>query len=234
VEDPLRGIAGKVALVTGGRAAWARRGAPAGRGGRQGRLGDILDDEGKQLADELGDAARLRGWTSPTRTPGSRPSRRREREFGRVDVLVNNAGILTSASSADMPLDEYDRVVEVNQVGVFLGMKHAVPALERAGGGAIVNVSSSRGWAAGRFLTAYTASKFAVRGMTKAAAWELGRKNIRVNSSIPARSARHGLAQGLNEERREVHGGKTALKRMGEPEEVAAVMAFLASTTRRT
>ena len=222
----------KVVLITGAArgmgAAAARR--IAAEGGKV-VLGDILDDLGKAVADELGEAARYvhLDVTSPSEWADAIAAA--ERDFGRVDALVNNAGILTFGALADMPLEDYRRLIEVNQVGVFLGMQAAAPALERAGGGAIVNLSSVEGLGGGAFLTAYTASKFAVRGMTKAAAIELGPKGIRVNSVHPgAIRTDMVLAQtGGDEAAEKWMAKKVALKRMGQPEEVAALIAFLAS-----
>jgi 3alpha(or 20beta)-hydroxysteroid dehydrogenase len=228
----MRGLTDKVALVTGAArgmgAAHARRLAEEGA---RLVLADILDDAGKALADDLGEHARYvhLDVTSPDQWREAVDVA--EREFGRLDILVNNAGILEFGALHEMPLSEYRRIVDVNQVGVFLGMQAAVPALERAGGGSIVNISSVEGLGGGPFLTAYTASKFAVRGMSKAAALELGSKNIRVNSVHPGAI--------LTDMVRDVGGGspdavkwtskQVALKRMGEPEEVAALVAFLCS-----
>ena len=222
----------KVVLITGaargmGEAA-ARR--LAGEGAKV-VVADILDDLGKAVADDLGEAARYVHLDVVSPVEWAEAIATTERELGRLDVLVNNAGILAFGGLADMPLDDYRRVIEVNRVGVFLGMQAAVPALQRAGGGAIVNVSSIEGMGGGAFLTAYTASKFAVRGMTKAAALELGPHGIRVNSVHPgAIRTDMVLAQTGGDEAAEKWMAKrVALKRMGQPAEVAAVVAFLAS-----
>ena len=228
----MRGLDRKVALVTGAArgmgAAHARR--LVAEGARV-VLADILDDAGKALADELGERVRYAHLDVTSPDEWREAVAFTEREFGRLDVLVNNAGILAFGALHEMPLDQYQRVIDVNQIGVFLGMQAAVPALERAGGGSIVNISSVEGLGGGPFLSAYTASKFAVRGMSKAAAMELGPKNIRVNSVHPGAI--------LTDMVRDVGGGspdaikwtakQVALKRMGEPEEVAALVAFLAS-----
>lgn len=227
----MRGLAGKVAIVTGGArgmgACAVRRLAEEGA---KVVLGDILEDEGKQLADELGDAVRFTRLDVADEDSWIEAVAFATREFGRLDILINNAGILTFAKLRELDRAEYDRVIAVNQTGVMLGMKHVIAPMTDAGGGAIVNVSSVEGLGGGALLTSYTASKFAVRGMTKAAAWELGRKNIRVNSIHPgAIRTPMVLSQGLNDDGEKFIGSKTALQRMGEPEEVAAVMVFLAS-----
>ena len=105
--------------------------------------------------------------------------------FGRLDVLVNNAGILTFAPIADMPLADFRRVLEVNAVGGWLGMKAVIEPMKAAGGGSIVNISSIEGFTGAAGLSAYSASKFAIRGMTKVAARELAQFGIRVNSVHP-------------------------------------------------
>ena len=108
-----------------------------------------------------------------------------QNRFCQLDVLVNNAGILRFNTIEDTSLAEYEAVIRVNQIGAFLGMKAALPALRSAGGGSIVNISSTAGLEALFGLASYCASKFAVRGMTKVAALEFGDSNIRVNSVHP-------------------------------------------------
>jgi len=150
-------------------------------------------------------------------------------EFGRLDVLVNNAGILLFNAITDTPLDELRKILDVNLVGVFLGMKHAIPAMRRAGAGAIVNVSSTEGMAATLFCGAYTASKFGVRGITKAAALEYAGDNIRANSVHPGGMDTPMTRAVMDEQGRKYVASKVPLKRMGTPEDVANVIAFLAS-----
>ena len=222
----------KVALITGGARGMGE--AAARRLHAEGAkvvLADILEAEGKSVAEELGEAARFVRLDVTNPDEWAEAIAFTEREFGRLDALVNNAGILSFGALTDVALAEYNRIVEVNQVGVFLGMQVAVPALERAGGGSIVNLSSVEGLGGGPFLIAYTASKFAVRGMTKAAAMELGPKGIRVNSVHPgAIRTDMVLAQtGGDPAAEKWMAKKVALKRMGEPREVAALVAFLAS-----
>lgn len=229
----MRGLAGKTAIVTG--AARGMGAAAARRLVEEGAsvvLADVLEDEGKQLADELGDAARFMRLDVSDEDAWVEVVSFTEREFGKVDVLLNNAGILSFSLIATLPVADFQKLIDVNQIGVFLGMKHAAPAMERAGGGSIVNVSSVEGLGGGAFLMGYTATKFAVRGMTKAAAWELGDKGIRVNSVHPGaiKTPMVMNQDGMDGDGAEKWiGKKTALKRMGEPEEVASLMCFLAS-----
>ena len=225
-------LSGKVALVSGAArgmgAAISRRLVDAGASVL---LGDVLTDEGTATADGLGDAAAFVELDVTSQEAWTEAVAACEERFGRLDVLVNNAGILAFGKVADMPEAEYRRLVDVNQVGVFLGMQAATPALLRAEGGAIVNISSVEGLGGGALLTAYSATKFAVRGMTKAAALELGRKGIRENSVHPGaiRTDMIEAQTGGAPEAEAWMAGKTALNRMGEPEDVANVVAFLAS-----
>ena len=227
-EDRLRG---KVALISG--AARGMGAAAAKRLVAEGAkvvVGDILEAEGKATAEVLGETARFVRLDVTNADEWAEAVALAEREFGALDVLINNAGILAFGEITAMSIEEYRRVIEVNQVGVYLGMQAAIPALERTRG-VIVNVSSVEGLGGGPYLTAYTASKFAVRGMTKAAAIELGPKGIRVNSIHPgAIRTDMVLSQtGGDPAAEKWMGNKVALKRMGEPDEVAALMAFLAS-----
>jgi 3alpha(or 20beta)-hydroxysteroid dehydrogenase len=176
---------GKVALISGG----AR-----GMGEAEARLfvsegarvvvGDVLVDEGKALADELGDAVRFVELDVTSEESWQAAVDVAIRELGRLDVLVNNAGIWKVMPIAMMPVEDYMDVVRVNQVGVFLGMKSVIPALS-SNGGSIVNISSVAGLVGAIGQVAYGASKWAVRGMTKTAAIELASIGIRVNSVHP-------------------------------------------------
>jgi 3alpha(or 20beta)-hydroxysteroid dehydrogenase len=150
---------------------------------------------------------------------------------GKIDVLINNAGIYTSRLMADLPVEEYRRVIEVNQVGVFLGMKTVAAPMTDAGAGSIVNLSSIAGMRGGPGVMAYAASKWAVRGMTKVAAHELGPHGIRVNSIHPGLIDTAMLQQVPT-----VEAGKldrwlrqVPLGRVAEAMEVARLALFLAS-----
>jgi 3alpha(or 20beta)-hydroxysteroid dehydrogenase len=222
---------GKVAIVTGG----AR-----GQGEAEARmfvaegakvvLGDVLDDLGEKVAIDLGDDARYvhldvsepGDWKSAVDTAVS--------TFGKLDILINNAGILKVGLIESQPLDEYMTVVKVNQVGCFLGMQAAIPALKANGGGSIVNTSSTSGLVGTVGLAAYTASKFAIRGMTKVAAMELGHDNIRVNSVHPGGvdTAMMHLPEFGDIDSDAVFGAQP-IPRVAQPEEIAKMMVFLAS-----
>jgi 3alpha(or 20beta)-hydroxysteroid dehydrogenase len=155
--------------------------------------------------------------------------------FGRLDVLVNNAGIAEPGSLSETSLESYRRVIDVNQIGVFLGMKAAAGPMTDSGGGSIVNVSSIDGLVGMDHLMSYVASKWAVRGMTKTAAMELGPLGIRVNSVHPGfmltpMGSREGVPVEQVHATLEAHTAELApLARAGRPEEVAQLVLFLAS-----
>lgn len=222
---------GKVALISGGARG---QGATAARlfvreGGRV-ALGDVLDDECKTAGEELGEAAIAVHLDVTNEDDWTNAVEATERAFGRLDILLNNAGILRFGKLETSTLEEYMNVINVNQVGVFLGMKAAVPALKRAGGGSIINISSVEGLRGLPRLTAYTASKFAVRGMTKAAAVELGRHGIRVNSVHPGFiDTPMTRAQGLEGVDVDALFKEVPLRRAGTPEDIANMVLFLAS-----
>jgi 3alpha(or 20beta)-hydroxysteroid dehydrogenase len=223
---------GKVALITGAArgigAATAR--VIAAEGGRVG-IADVLDDDAAIVAKELGDDAALAIHLDVTDEDGWRAAvEETEEKFGRLDALVNNAGILRFGAIEDTSLDDYLAVIRVNQVGTFLGIRAALPALRRAGGGSIVNVSSVDGMRGSVNQVAYNSSKFAVRGITKSAAVELGKDAIRVNSvqpgGIDTPMVRGEAPEGFDLDRL---FRRIPLARAGQPEEIARVIAFLVS-----
>ena len=220
---------GKVAIITGG----AR-----GQGEAEVRLfaaegakvvvSDVLADAGKAVAESLGanavflrhDVSREEDWEAAVNLATER--------FGGLDVLVNNAGILHSATIARHTLEDYERVVAVNQVGVFLGTRSVIKPMTERGGGSIVNISSGAGLRATKYSFAYAATKYAVTGMTACAALELARNKIRVNSIHPGVIDTPMVASDdptAND--RLVRA--TPMRRVGEPEEIARVALFLAS-----
>jgi 3alpha(or 20beta)-hydroxysteroid dehydrogenase len=218
---------GKVALISGG----AR-----GQGAAEARLfvaegarvviGDILDDEGEQVAAELGDAAAYVHLDVTDEASWQAAVAAAEEAFGPVSVLVNNAGILSFGPIDRIELEEFRRVQRVNVEGVLLGIKSVVPSMERGGGGSIVNISSTSGLYGLPMLGAYVASKWAVRGLTKTAALDLGSKGIRVNSVHPG-GIDTPMVEGTDDNA--PFYKKLPVSRMGRPEEVAQVVLFLAS-----
>jgi len=176
---------GKVAIITG---------AARGQGEAEARLfveegarvvmGDILDEEGEAVAADIGDAATYLHMDIRKEEAWERAVAKAA-EFGPLNVLVNNAAVTHFASLTDTTLEDFNRVVSINQTGTFLGMRSVAEPMKAAGGGSIVNVSSIDGLQAKNGLVAYAATKWAIRGMTKVAALELGRHGIRVNSLHP-------------------------------------------------
>jgi 3alpha(or 20beta)-hydroxysteroid dehydrogenase len=225
----MRRLDGRVVLITG---------AARGQGEAEARLfadegakvvlGDVLDPEGKAVAESLGAAAVYQHHDVADPASWHDFTAAALRSFGRIDALVNNAGIMIYKPLEQLTLDEYRRVIDVNQVGCFLGIQAVVPAMRQAGGGAIVNVSSSaglRGFANG---IAYVSSKFALRGLTRTAAIELGPLGIRVNSLHPG-GVDTALGWGYPGIDLEQLYRSTPLGRIGQPQEMAHVALFLIS-----
>jgi 3alpha(or 20beta)-hydroxysteroid dehydrogenase len=225
-------LEGKVAIVTG---AARGQGAAAARlfvaEGARVVIGDVLDDLGKELAESLGDAAIYRHLDVSSEDDWRAVVDEAVQTLGGVDVLVNNAGILRFAALPDMPLEDYMRVVNINQVGTFLGMKTVSKPMIAAGRGSIVNISSVEGLAGMPYLTAYTSTKFAIRGMTKVAALELGPMGIRVNSVHPGMIVTDMVkdAAGGHDVDLSPAAKRIPLRRMGQSEDIAEVVLFLAS-----
>jgi 3alpha(or 20beta)-hydroxysteroid dehydrogenase len=224
-------LQGKIALISGGArgqgAAEAR--AFVAEGARV-VIGDVLDDEGAQLAKELGDAARFVHLDVTDESSWAAAVRVAVEEFGALNVLVNNAGIMRLGPLDGQPTDEYRAVIEVNQFGCYFGMRAAIPALRAAGGGSIINTSSINGFIGLAGTTAYGASKFAVRGMTRTAALELGHHNIRVNAVCPGTidTAMVSSPEFENVDK-DAYFADQPVPRIGRPKEVANMMVFLAS-----
>jgi 3alpha(or 20beta)-hydroxysteroid dehydrogenase len=222
---------GKVALITG---------AVGGQGAVEARLfaaegarvvlADVIDEPGRKLAAELGAVARYEHLDVASEGDWSRVMASLMAAHGRLDVLVNNAGILRTSALEHTSLDDYMAVIRVNQVGVFLGMRAAVDPMRASGGGSIINISSNAGLQGVQGVIGYVASKWAVRGMTKTAALELGRYGIRVNSVHPGAVDTPMIA--IPEFDSVDRGGlyrSLPIPRMARPEEIARLVLFLAS-----
>jgi NAD(P)-dependent dehydrogenase (short-subunit alcohol dehydrogenase family) len=224
----------KVALISGG----AR-----GQGGAEARLfvkegasvvlADVLDKDGERLAAELNrgaakpramfvhlDVAKADEW--------DRAVTAAQHQFGGLDILVNNAGILSLAGIEQTSEDEWQRVIDINQKGVWLGMKAVVPAMRKRSGGSIINISSIYGLIGSGGSAAYHASKGAVRLLTKTAALEFAGDNIRVNSVHPG-VIDTPMVDVIDRELRASIGSVVPMRREGRPEEIAFGVLFLAS-----
>jgi 3alpha(or 20beta)-hydroxysteroid dehydrogenase len=195
-------------------------------------IGDVLEQESAALSAELGDHAIFALLDVTSEADWAATVAAAEDAFGPISVLVNNAGLARFGPITEIEPAAWRHVIDVNLTGMYLGIRAVVPSLRKAGGGAIVNISSAAGLMATPVNAAYIASKWGVRGLTKAAALDLGRDNIRVNSihpgviRTPATEA-HG------------HGGIAvmdmapvdtyAIPRLGEPDEVTRLVLFVAS-----
>ncbi len=228
-------LEGKVAIISGGaRGMGAAEAKLFAREGAKVIVCDVLEDEGRQTEAEInevgGDAVFVKldvtsqdEWENAVNTAIER--------FGKLDILVNNAGIIVQSTIEDMTVELWDKVMDVNAKGVFLGTKTAIPHMKEAGGGSIVNISSISGIVGQDNVNAgYNASKGAVRIFTKAAAVQYAKENIRVNSIHPGPIATPMTAEGrADPERVALTAERTPLGRYGEPEEVANAVLFLAS-----
>jgi 3alpha(or 20beta)-hydroxysteroid dehydrogenase len=224
---------GKVALVTG-----ASRGLGASIGRllhRQGALvvlADVRDEEGGALAASLGARAHYVHLDVSSEDAWAAALADTRQRFGPVRILVNNAGIYRTCATLEQSAEEYLQIVRINQLGVFLGMRASIALMREAGGGSVINIASTAGIEGVPLALAYTASKHAVVGMTKAAALEFGSSNIRVNVVCPGAMATPLLAETFN-----VPVGTLAaapfpnapLGRMADPGEIAPTVVFLAS-----
>lgn len=218
-------LAGTVAIVSGGAKG---QGAAIARHfvAEDARvvIGDVLDREGASVADAIGPSARFAHLDVTSETDWRAAVRLAEDEFGRLTALVNNAGIYAYASFADTTLEEFQRIVAVNLTGCWLGIRTAAPALARAGGGAIVNTASTAALRGLDARSAYCASKWAVRGVSKAAAIELAPQHIRVNTVCPG-----VIDTEMANDRARALVAHQPIRRIGEPDEVARMMVFLVS-----
>ena len=226
-------LEGKVAIITGAAqgmgAAHARRFVAEGA---KTVFTDLNAEAGAALAAELGEASLFVRHDVANEADWKTVVARAEATFGPVGVLVNNAGILgPGALAADLEEADFNKVIAINQTAVFLGTKHVIPSMIKAGGGSIVNISSISGIVAiyGTPNVAYAASKFAVRGITKQVAIEYGGHNIRANSIHPGYIRTPMMTAALNEEQIKIASGSVPIKRVGEVEDVSNLVIFLAS-----
>ncbi len=217
-------VENKVAIITGGaRGMGAAHARALVAEGAKVVIGDILDDEGKALAAEIGDSARyvhldvtsLEDWEAAVATTIA--------EFGTVNVLVNNAGIVNGAAIQNFKVEKWRQIIDVNLTGTFLGLRSVAQPMIDGGGGSIINVSSVEGLRGSPWAHGYVASKWGVRGLAKSAALELAPHNVRVNSIHPG-LIKTPMTEGIPEGMVKVPMGRSA-----ESSEVATFVVFLAS-----
>lgn len=224
-------LAGKVVLITG---------AAAGMGAATARLfaaegakvviADMADQAGTELAGSLGEAALFAHLDVSNEEAWQAVAAMAVDRFGRIDALVNNAGLVHFADLENTQAADFDRVFAVNVKGPLLGIKHVGKLMKAAGRGAIVNISSVDGLRGVNGVGVYSASKWAVRGLTKTAALEYGPFGVRVNSVHPGGvDTAMGNPMALKGEARNTDYTRVPLQRIGEPEEVAAATLFLCS-----
>ncbi|WP_059016475.1 glucose 1-dehydrogenase [Mycobacterium sp. M26] len=217
-------VEGKVALISG-----AARGMGASharllvREGAKVVLGDVLDDDGTAVAEELGDAARYVHLDVTDAADWAAAVDVALAEFGSLDVLVNNAGIVYRRTLRNLEPERWQRVLDVNLTGTLLGIKSVIGPMTAAGGGSIINMSSIQGMRGTPGNHGYVASKWAIRGLTKSAALELAANNIRVNSLHPG-MIRTPMTAHMPEDLVAAPMGRIA-----DPEEVSTFVLFLAS-----
>lgn len=223
MEDGMGRLAGKVALISGGaRGMGAAHAREIVNEGGSVVIGDVLDIEGRALAQEIGDRARFihldvtreRDWADAVALAVA--------EFGCLNVLVNNAGICTMGSIENFTLDDWNHIININLTGQFLGIRAATPALVQSAPSSIINVSSTQGIEGIAGLHGYTASKFAVRGLTRCIAIELADRGVRANTICPGTIATP-MNEGLDV------SGFNPMNRKADPREVAKLVVFLAS-----
>ncbi len=230
---PMTRLAGKVALVTG-----AARGLGASiarllhAAGAHVMLADVRDAEGRALGAALGEGADYVHLEVASEAHWAAAVTATRARFGGLGILVNNAGIYRTHATLELSAEGYLEIVRINQLGVFLGMRACIPVMRAAGGGSVINIASTAGIEGVAQALAYTASKHAVVGMTRAAALEFGPDHIRVNAVCPGAMLTPLLAESFNVSLSALGAAPFAnapLGRMGAPEEIAPTVVFLAS-----
>jgi NAD(P)-dependent dehydrogenase (short-subunit alcohol dehydrogenase family) len=227
-------LKGKVAIVTGGGLGIGRAIAETfAREGARVVVADLNEETGRETAEIIrssgGESCFVRTDVSQVED-AQRMVDTAVEKYGRLDILVNNAGIYTRGDVADTSLETWNRVLSVNLTGVFLCCKAAIPALRQAGGGAIINISSSVGWQyAAPGIAAYAASKFGVTGLTKAMACDHLSENIRVNCICPGPTDTPLIRASRTAQELQAFMEAQPIGRLGLPEEIAAAALFLSS-----
>ncbi|MCH8106993.1 MAG: glucose 1-dehydrogenase [Chloroflexi bacterium] len=226
---------GKVAIISGGaRGQGATEARMFAREGAKVVIGDLLDEEGKQVEAQINesggeatyvhlDVTQEDDWRSAVETAVSR--------YGKLDILVNNAGILIRKGLEETTVEDWDRIMGVNAKGVFLGTKHAIPAMRRAGGGSIINISSTAGLVGSpNGSPSYTATKGAVRLLTKSTAIQYAKEGIRCNSVHPGPIDTDMIRDTMSDPARlEQRMQRLPMGRVGTSEDIAYGVLYLAS-----
>jgi 3alpha(or 20beta)-hydroxysteroid dehydrogenase len=224
-------LEGKVAIVTGGARGM---GAATCRlfvaEGARVVIADVLEEQGEALARQLGDAERFMRLDVADEANWTRVAQATTEQFGRIDVLVNNAAVLVFGGITELSTRDFERAVSINLVGTFVGIRTIAPLMAAQRNGSIVNISSVDGLRGVNALAAYVSSKWGVRGLTKAAALELGHQGVRVNSIHPGgvnTAMSNPTGAPLDEVNKQY--ANVPMQRVGLPEEIARATLFLAS-----
>ncbi|MCH7737711.1 MAG: glucose 1-dehydrogenase [Chloroflexi bacterium] len=224
----------KVALISGGaRGMGAVEAKLFAKEGAKVIIGDMLEDEGRKVEAEINEAGGECVFVTldvSSEDAWKRAVDEAVTRYGKLDILVNNAGIYRAHTVEETTAKEWDQVMDINAKGVFLGTKHAIPAMREAGGGSIVNISSVAGLVGSKQTTAYTASKGAVRLLTKSTAIQYASDGIRANSVHPG-TIETPMTEGIlaDPAMRQDRMDRTPLGRLGRPEDVAYAALYLAS-----
>ncbi len=222
-------LKGKVALITGGaRGMGAEHVRTFIKEGAKVYFTDILEKEGRAFAEELGESASYIYQDVTSEDDWKNVMKEIEENDGKLDILVNNAGITFYKMLGDMTLEEYMHVININQVSVFLGMTYALPLLKKGNNSSVINISSITGFKGSRAGSAYSSSKFAVRGLTQSAALEFAPYNIRVNSIHPGAVETPMLVQEDTKDSVAKFAKTIPLGRIAKPEEVTSFVLYLA------
>lgn len=219
---------GKVAIVTGGAGGMGETHARLfAKEGAKVAISDINEEAGKKLAEELGENTIFVKHDVTQEADWENLVKETEDKFGPISVLVNNAGVSTVLSAEHSSLDDYMKLINLNQVSVFLGMKQVIKSMKKADNGSIINISSINGLNGGAI--GYTDTKFAVRGMSKAAAKEFAQYGVRVNSVHPGIINTPMVQQSEAYDQIQEMVKTVPLQRMAEPTEISQLVLFLAS-----
>ncbi|MEM9013695.1 MAG: glucose 1-dehydrogenase [Pseudomonadota bacterium] len=222
---------GKVAIITGGAQGMGEATARLfASEGANVAMGDVKADEGEAVAKEIGDAAHFQKLDVTSEDDWASLVTAVNEKWGRIDILVNNAGVVHFTDIEDFDPVDAQRVIGVNTIGPVLGAKHVAPTMKSQGNGAIINISSVDGLRGCNGLTVYTASKWALRGLTKSLAFELGPAGVRVNSIHPGGvDTPMGNSRNLPPDELHFAFKRVPLQRIGKPEEIAQASLFIAS-----
>ncbi|MEY8741209.1 SDR family NAD(P)-dependent oxidoreductase [Bacillales bacterium AN1005] len=221
---------GKVAVITGGAGGMGSKHAEVFiREGAKVVIADLSSSNGMKLAEDLGEHALFVELDVTDEESWESLVKETEDKFGPISVLINNAGIANGTPLETTSVEDFKRMIDINLIGTFIGIKKVVPSMKKTEKGSIINISSGLGLIGAKGNTAYIASKFGVTGLTKAVAADVAEYGIRVNSVHPGAIKTALLELESNRELAEQTKASIPLKRIAEPEEISNLVLFLAS-----